>query len=820
MRLTKTNDSAYAEMPQAIETPSILAITESGRFWGRTEYLRITRCIYRLEMRRSGVGRSATRLVALALGGGLLVACGRSSPTTSALGGQTNVLLVTVDTLRPDRLAPYGNTQVDTPAVARLAREGVRFTASYTAVPLTLPSHTSILTGLQPFTHGVRDNGGFYLDPSRPTLATILKANGFQTAAFVSAFVLDSRWGLNNGFDSYFDNFTVTTADLAAMARVQRTGGETWAEAQRWLDEHGKEKFFLWLHLFDPHAPYTPPEPYRTRYADRPYDGEVAYADSIVGRAIAYLQSHQILDRTLLVFASDHGEGLGEHDEDEHGLLAYDSTLRVPLIVRLPNRTRAGAVIDRPSSLVDVTPTILGLLGISPPQKLDGVNLAAIVTGTGEVSAETVYSETYFPRVHFNWSELVAVRGDRYKLIRGSWPELYDFRADPGETREVSRDHASAAAALDRTLKQMTAADAKAPPTARGLDPDAARRLGALGYVGGGSPASTLPAPGLPDPKDKTAIYRALTRARELLEKGASRDGVVALQAIVLEQPDLEPARRVLREYWLEHRQAREGVAWFTSAAARRPDAVPLLVELGTMQRAAGQLDRATATFEKVLAKAPDSVEVLTAAAETLRAAGRDARALELFEKAAEQGPDAPPRMRVAETLIKMRRLSDADRVLSDALAADPHISGAHYLLAQIGESQHDLARAEREYRLEMTVSSWDYRAPFNLAQLVGARGDHAAQVALLESIPRIAPQFGEVYFYLAKALLDLGDRARFPKAIDAAERGLRMAPESPSAPLGHYVLADIYNLQGRTTDAQREQRLGRELEQRTNRTK
>jgi arylsulfatase A-like enzyme/tetratricopeptide (TPR) repeat protein len=743
-----------------------------------------------------------------------LLACRRTSSTIDAGAGRRNLLLVSVDTLRADHLAPYGASRIETPAAARLAREGVRFTAAYAPVPLTLPSHTSILTGLQPFTHGVRDNGGFHLDASRPTLATILKANGYQTAAFVSAFVLDARWGLDNGFDRYFDDFTVTRADLAAMARVQRPGGETWAETRRWLDAHVNDRFFVWLHLFDPHTPYKPPEPYRASYADRPYDGEVAYADSIVGEVISYLENHQLLDRTLVVFLSDHGEGLGEHNEDEHGLLAYDSTLRVPFIIRLPDRSRAGAIVDRPTSLVDVAPTALGLLGIAPPQKLDGADLTPAVKGTGAVPAGELYAETYFPRLRFNWSELVTIRDERFKLIRAPRPELYDIRVDPGETRDVSRDRGAVAAALDRTLTQMPAAGRT--PTARGLDPDAARRLGALGYVGGGSFSSPVPSKSLPDPKEKTAVYRALTRARELLEKRSDREGIAALQAIVLDEPDLEAARRVLRDYWLERRQARVGIAWFTFAAGRRPDAMPLLVELGTMQRAAGQIDRAIATFDKVLARAPDDVEALTAAAETLRDAGRDERALELFKRAAAQGPDTEPRMRVAETLIKMGRLSEADRVLSEALAANPHISGAHYLLAQIAERQRDLARAEREYRLEIAVSSWDYRAPFNLSQLVGARGDHAQQVALLESIPPIAPQFGEGYLYLAKALLDLGDRARFPEAIDAAQRGLRLAPNSPTAPLGHYVLADIYDLQARTADAQRERQLGRALEQRT----
>jgi arylsulfatase A-like enzyme/tetratricopeptide (TPR) repeat protein len=744
---------------------------------------------------------------------GLSVVVRRSLRGTSGASALLNVLLISVDTVRTDHLPAYGNARIETPAISKLAREGVRFTNAYTTVPLTLPAHASILTGLQPFTHGVRDNGGFYLDASRPTLATILKSNGFQTAAFVSAFVLDSRWGLGRGFDRYFDDFTVSQADLAAMARVQRPGDETWAEARRWLDSHVNGTFFVWLHLFDPHSPYTPPEPYRTRYADRPYDGEIAYADAIVGRAIDYLDEHRLLDRTLVVLASDHGEGLGDHSEDEHGLLAYDSTLHVPWIIRLPARERAGTTVDRPVSLVDVAPTVLGLLGIAQSQTFDGTNLSPIVRGTGSVGQNHLYAETYYPRLRYNWSELVAIRDDRYKLIRAPRPELYDVRADPGESQDLAASRAALVAVLEQKLAQMTGAHANTPPAARGLDPDAARRLGSLGYIGCGGSSSTHPSQSLPNPKDKTATYRALSRARALLEKGSDREAVAALQTLVLNEPELEPARRLLREYWLDRRRTADGLAWFRAAVATRHESVPLLIELGIFERAAGQLDRSSSTFERALAMAPDSVDALLNAGETVREMGKADRALAMFQQAAAQTPDALPRMRVAETLIKMGRLSEADRVLSEALAADPQTGGAHYLLAQIAEQQHDLARAEREYRLEMSISSWDYRAPFNLASLVGARKDYAEQVTLLQSIPRIAPQFAEAYFYLAKALLDQGDRARFPEAIDAARRGLQLAPSSASAPLAHYVLADIYNLQDRKAEAQREFLLGQQLE-------
>jgi tetratricopeptide (TPR) repeat protein len=629
----------------------------------------------------------------------------------------------------------------------------------------------------------------------------------------VSAFVLDSRWGVGAGFDEYFDRFEVSTADLAAMARVQRPGGDTWHQARSWLDDHVQDRFFVWLHLFDPHTPYTPPEPFQTRYADRPYDGEIAYADSIVGEVLHYLEQHGVLDRTIVVFLSDHGEGLGDHGEDEHGLLLYDSTLHVPWMIRLPNRARAGAAIDRPVSLVDVTPTILGLLGISTPQPFDGLNLAPVVTGVGTVHEEALYAETYFPRLHFDWSEIISLRDDRYKLIRGPRSRLYDYRADPTESYDLSVPRGAVVSALDRTLTAITAHQASATPIARGLDPDAAQRLGSLGYIGTGTGDRALVSSTRPDPSDKASLYRSLTRARALLEKGESEAGTSELQRVVMEDPELEPARRLLREYWLEHHRIREGLDWFRSAAARRTDSAALLVEVGRFERASGRLDQAIATFDRALTKQTDSIEALTAAAETLRQAGQNERALDLFKRAASETSDAPPRMRVAETLIRMGRLTEADQVLSNALAADSHISGAHYLLAQIAEQQHDLQRAEREYRLEIALSTWDYRAPFNLAALVGARNDHAEQIALLEAIPRIAPQFPEVYFYLAKALLDLGNPSRLPEAIAAAEHGLRLAPRSASAPLAHYVLADIYRLEGRPADAQREIRAGQELE-------
>jgi choline-sulfatase len=762
---------------------------------------------------RARTAAAASAVAICVVDGGCRDRAPAEKPPPDTVRGR-NVLVITVDTLRADHLPPYGYEKVATPAISRLAQEGVRFESAFTPAPLTLPAHSSAFTGLQPFRHGVRDNGAFSLAPQHATLASTLKVHGFQTAAFVSAFVLDSRWGLANGFDHYFDDFTVSAADLAAMARVQRAGGETWRQARAWLEGHRTGRFFVWLHLFDPHTPYAAPEPYRAQYVDRPYDGEIAYSDAVVGEAIAFLESHQALDDTLVVLLSDHGEGLGDHGEEEHGLLAYDSTLRVPWIIRLPGAARRGAVVDRPVSLVDVAPTVMGLLGIAPPAGLDGVDLTPLVAGTGTLSRDELYAETYYPRLRFNWSELVSVRNQQYKFIRAPRPELYDFRADAGESRNLADSQPALVASLSQILNRMAAPPGEAP-SARGVDADAARRLGSLGYVAGGSPAGGRASGPLPDPKDKVDVYRTLARARKLLEQGSDRAGTAALEAIVSKEPDLEPARRLLREYWLQRGEVRRGVNWFRAAVARDPQSAPLLVDLGTFELAANSPARAMALFDQALTRAPASVEALLGAARAADALGQGERGLELLRKAGSESTDATPRLRLAEMLIKMDRPGEAEGVLTAALAADARVAGAHYLLAQIAERRRDGARAEREYRLEMEVAPWDYRAAFNLAAIVGGRRDHREQVALLEAIPRIAPEFGDVFFYLAKALLDLGDRSRFPEAAAAARKGLTLAPASPSAPLGHYVLADLYTLEGKRAEAQQRRRLGQQLEDR-----
>lgn len=759
----------------------------------------------------------ALLLVAFAVvrSGRLVSRAGPAGAPQALIAPGSNLLLISIDTLRADRLPAYGYTGVETPAIDRLAREGVLFRSAFTPAPLTLPAHCSLLTGLLPFSHGVRDNAGFQLSPSTRTLAELFKARGYRTGAFVSAFVLDSRWGLDEGFDEYFDDFTVAVTDLAAMAAIQRRGVETWAEAERWLEGAGDDRpFFLWLHLFEPHTPYAPPEPFASRYPAAPYDGEIAYVDSIVAAILARLEARGALDRTAIVLVSDHGEGLGEHGEDEHGLLAYDSTLQVPWILRLPDRRFAATTVDRPVSLVDVLPTLAELFGFTPPGPIDGVSVARALGARGAGGSDVVYGETFYPRLHFGWSELLTVRDARFKYISAPRPELYEYARDGGELRNVIDEHRDVAARLDQVLTKMTSHAAGKTVAPSAVDPETERRLRALGYVGGGETARAPAGARLADPKDKTAAYRALMRGRQMLDTGQEAAGVRALEALLLEEPDLEAAHRALRDHWIGRGEAHTAIARFTALLARRPGDPLLLQDLAAAHRATGQLAAALASVRRILDADPRHVGALRLAGEIAAEQQRHDEALGYFTRALEQVPDsADIALKVAQAQLRLGRLADAEARIARTLAQHPDTTGAHYLLAQIAEHRGDAARAEAGYRREIDAHPWDYQARFNLAMLLARRGAFKEQAALLDSIPPLAPSFHEVHFYRAKAYLDSGDRNRLDDAIAAAQQGLRLAPTAPSAPLGHYVLADVYMLQGRQDDAARELTRGKQLE-------
>ena len=413
----------------------------------------------------------------------LLPACANGPRTTGRAAARqgTPVVLVSIDTLRADRLPAYGYAGVATPAIDRLQRDAIVFENAYSHSPLTLPSHSSLLSGLLPPEHGVRNNIGYKLDAKHETLASLLAARGYATGAAVSAYVLRRATGIDHGFDSYDE--VVTAAGAKAIGEVQRDGRQTVARALAWLRGASSRPFFLFVHLYEPHTPWTPPADELARYGAT-YEGEIAAADAALGQLLEGLRELGRYDEALVVLVSDHGEGLDDHGEPEHGILLYREALHVPLVVKLPRAERASSRSKAVAGLRDVVPTVAAVLGIAAPAAAHGRNLLDDATGT----TAAVYSETYYPRIHLGWSELRSLVDGRYHLIDGPRPELYDVVRDPAERVDILAEKPQAASAM-RTALAASASDFKPPAPATKEERE---RLMSLGYLAGGTSLARL----------------------------------------------------------------------------------------------------------------------------------------------------------------------------------------------------------------------------------------------------------------------------------------------------------------------------------------
>jgi arylsulfatase A-like enzyme len=446
--------------------------------------------------------RRRSHVVAVCLTAALLLPL-LSCRISRAVPHPRNVLLITLDTMRADRLPAYGFTGVVTPALDRIAAEGALFEETFAAAPLTLPSHASLFTGLYPPRHGVRDNAGAPLSDELTTLAEVLRQRGLRTAAFVASSVLAPRRGLEQGFDLYSAG---VPARCSSAPPAHRRAGEVVDESLSWLERHEAEPFFAWLHLYDTHRPYDLPAEYKDRYLD-PYLAAIAYEDAQIARVISHLETRGLLPSTLIVVTGDHGESLGDHGEDSHGIFLYQTALRVPLMIRGPgvSQGRVTAV----ARLVDVMPTILDVFGAST-SGLDGVALAHAGTRPGADLPFEVYSESMYPR-RFGWAPLRSLRADRYKVIDAPRAELYDLVSDPGEERNVAAEHPTVAAAMLHRLRALDSGQESLAAPGADVDDAVLERIASLGYVG----SIARQAPGPPgeqaDPKDRIAVFNRIT---------------------------------------------------------------------------------------------------------------------------------------------------------------------------------------------------------------------------------------------------------------------------------------------------------------------
>lgn len=473
-----------------------------------------------------------------------------AAETPAAQASPPNIFLITVDTLRADHIHCYGYDQIQTPAIDGLAQDGIRFSQAFTPSPITNTSHTTILTGLLPSTHGVTDFA-IPLATTHPTWAELLSQQGYQTAAFIGAVILDSKSlapGLDRGFD-FYDNFPEHANTKSHWGRVERRGMEVVQRAEAWLTSHPRGPRFVWVHLYDPHDPYEPPAPFSRTYKDRLYDGEIAYADSALGNFLAYLKAHHWYQNALIVLVGDHGEGLGEHNEETHGIFLYDSTTHVPLIVKLPGGTPRANAVGAQVRTTDILPTVLELVNVAPPSLLNGESLRPYFGGK-ETNSRTALGETDYP-LRFGWASLRSVRGNGFKFIEAPRPELYDLNADPGELKNT---YAPWNPEVQRSRERLANFRAKLPPrpaSAGTVGEVTLTELRALGYLGPADAGSStaVPEPSLlPDPKDKIEEQNLLHRAMMAAEGNQPTEARKALERVLELEPKSPVALRQLGE--------------------------------------------------------------------------------------------------------------------------------------------------------------------------------------------------------------------------------------------------------------------------------
>lgn len=743
------------------------------------------------------------------------------APTGTRLGrvlgnagpGDFNVIILTLDTTRWDRLGAYGDRTASTPNLDRLAGEGVLFEQAIAPVPLTLPAHSTLFTGLLPPRHGVRDNGGYVLDARHRTLASLLKSEGWQTGAFVGAFVLDSKWGLNQGFDTYIDRFDVSKYQQVSLGGVARRATEVVDNAMPWLEQHASRRFFAWLHFYDAHTPYDPPEPFRSRFGDRRYAGEIAYVDHEIGRVLRWLDTRGIADRTIVVAIGDHGESLNEHREATHGLFVYDATLRVPFIVRAPYESMRNRRVPGTVRTEDVMPTVLDLAGRAAPNGLQGRSLVRLMTGEARDLNLEAYSESLYARNHFGWSELKALRAGRFKYIATTRPELYDVEADPGELKNLFDARRQIAERMAAALARVAVeeADASAGPSA--VDPETRERLAALGYIGSFTETPREPGSALPDPKDKIDIFNLMTAAREA---GAddSQATLNRLEKVVAQDPNVLDAWVMLGNEYFKQADFKAAAEHYRKALAINPAYDLAIVNLAGAYRALRDYKAAIVGYERYLEKDPHNAWIRYQLGELYVETGDLARAESAFQQSLIDDTRVAA-ARNALGVIAFRRgdVAGAERHIRAALAQKPDVRLAHFNLALIAEHRGELPKAIEFYRREIDTQANAYKAAFNLGRVYEQLGNRAEQEAAYRKAIELNPRFAEGHFYLAKLYLDEG--RRFDEAISLARRGLEVGGDSELAPLGHYVLADIYNRRGMHEEAQREAARGRALEQR-----
>jgi choline-sulfatase len=633
-----------------------------------------------------------------------------------------NLVVVTIDTLRADRLHCYGNKNIETPTLDGLAQRGVLFENAVAQTPLTPPSHASIFTGTNPTVHHVRNTGGFALQPSSMTLAKIMKEQGRDTAAFVGASVLKKSFGFSPGFDLYDDQMPKSDKALEEREYPERRAEVVVDHALKWLDMQSGKPFFIWLHLYDPHEPYEPPSPFREKYRNSLYDGEVAYADQQLGRFLAAVERKSGEGKTLIVVLADHGESLGEHGEETHGVFLYDSTLRIPFIVS-GSGVPAGLRVKHQARTIDALPTILDVMGGKPPRECEGSTLVPAFSGK-DVPTTYSYEETLYPKMNMGWAELRGIRTPQWKYIRAPKPELYDLVQDPGEKANIIDSHPQEFRDLESRLKSMSPPGGAEKVATSPVDSKTMDQLKSLGYLAGSAKEIELNGKGA-DPKDRIATLKTF---QVVLGPGSNK---------------IPSARRI---------------AMLRQALDADPTNPSLFFYLGAEYEKAGRYDDAMGVYETARSKGVLDGRLLARRGDLYLRRGKKAEAIAAYEEGARYNPaDVESQTNLATAYLEMGRLPDAEQAFKRVLTVEEYAL-AYNGLGLIGIQRRDFESARVNFERAVALDPDLVEAQLNLGLLYKMSGNLPRSKACFEAfVAKASPkQYGQVISQVKQELASM----------------------------------------------------------------
>jgi choline-sulfatase len=660
-----------------------------------------------------------------------LASCRRGQPAASRLAPRdANVLLITLDTTRADHLScyrsPTASPAARTPRLDALAARGARFAHATAQVPLTLPSHACIMTGAYPPVHGLRDMGGFTLAKTHPTIASIAQSAGFETAAFVGSRVLSRRFGLSNGFATYDDDMG-NEAEEGKLPGVfpERRAATVTDRTLEWLRENGQKKFFLWVHYYDPHAPYDPPEPYRHNYSKDLYSGEIAYTDEQVGRLLDGLERQGLTSHTLIVVIGDHGESLGEHGEATHGVFLYDSTTHVPLIIAGP-QVAAGKVIGEQVRSIDVMPTVLAFLNLPPGGEAAGVSLWPLIEQGRKVRSNYAYLETLYPRTYMGWSELRAMRTDTWKLIVAPHPELYNLERDPNETTNLISHYPADADELQKKIWEVAGVGARREKVVSSpVDAQTRQELESLGYVSGGTPREIQLGADAPDPKDRVEVLKALSKVEEFLnEKAYARAAQLMERALTL-----DPANPLSHVY------------------------------LATAFEKLGQFQRAVGVYQQAIDLRLGTDQIYSRLGKDYLRLHQLDKAVDAMARASEINPTDLDNLRNLGTAdLELHRVDDAERAFKAITLQNDRYAAAYNGLGLVAIQRGDAALARRNFEKATAVGPEEVEPLLNLGLLCQKTGNRDEALRYFTAFLKKAPrqEYGHLFADVRAAIQEL----------------------------------------------------------------